>query len=148
LTFGIRTTLFRLDLTLTLHHKMVKNEKGFTYPLVLMMIILFCFFFTYQVQFYLSEKKFFHESVIILKQEYYMHTAVKKIETALQANFFSSGTSQYDFHTGQAIFRVEPYSSHLLKITITIKLNTLEEIVGYAYYDRYQMKMTKWVERN
>jgi hypothetical protein len=127
---------------------MLKNEKGFTYPYVLMMIILFCFFFTYQVQFYLSEKKFFHESAIILKQEYYMHTAVKKIETALKSNLLSLGFGKYDYQTGQAIFRVESYSSNLLKITITIKLNTLEEIVGYAYYDINQKKMTKWVERN
>jgi hypothetical protein len=127
---------------------MLKNEKGFTYPFVLMMIILFCFFFTYHVQFYLSEKKFFHESEIILKQEYYMHTAVKKIETALKGNLLSPGFGKYDFRAGQAIFRVESYSSNLLKITITIKLNTLEEIVGYAYYDINQKKMTKWVERN
>jgi hypothetical protein len=127
---------------------MIQNEKGFTYPLVMMMIILFCFFFTYQVQFYLSEKKFFHESAVILKQEYYMHSAVKKIETALQSNLLSPGSGQYDFQNGQAIFRVESYSSNLLKITITIKLNTLEEIVGYAYYDSNQKKMTKWVERN
>lgn len=127
---------------------MIQNEKGFTYPLVLMMIILFCFFFTYQLQFYLSEKKFFHESAVILKQEYYMHTAVKKIETALQGSLNSTGSGQYKFQTGLAIFRVESYSSNLLKITITIKLNTLEEIVGYAYYDINQKKMTKWVERN
>lgn len=127
---------------------MIQNEKGFTYPLVLMMIILFCFFFTYQLQFYLSEKKFFHESAVILKQEYYMHTAVKKIETALQSSLISTGSGQYKFQTGLAIFRVESYSSNLLKITITIKLNTLEEIVGYAYYDINHKKMTKWVERN
>jgi hypothetical protein len=127
---------------------MLQNEKGFTYPLILMMIILFCLFFTYQVQFYLSEKKFFHESVVILKQEYYMHTSVKKIETALQGNLLSLGLGQYDFQSGESSFRVESYSSNLLKITITIKLNTLEEIVGYAYYDINQKKMTKWVERN
>jgi hypothetical protein len=127
---------------------MVKSERGFTYPLVLFMIILFCLFFTYQVQFYLSEKKFFSESVTILKQEYYMHTAVKKIETTLQANLSSAASGQYNFQTGQAIFRVESYTSYLLKITITIKLITLEEYVGYAYYDINQKKMTKWIERN
>lgn len=127
---------------------MIQNDKGFTYPLVLMMIILFCFFLTYQVQFYLSEKKLFHESIVILKQEYYMHTAVKKIETELQGNLLSPRAGQYNFQTGLAIFRVESYSSNLLKIIITIKLNTLEEIVGYAYYDVSQKRMTKWLERN
>jgi competence protein ComGG len=127
---------------------MLQNEKGFTYPLILMMIILFCFFFSYQVQFYLSEKKFFHESIVILKQEYYMHTAVKKIETELQSNILLPRYGQYDYQTGLAIFQVESYSSNLIKITITIKLNTLEEIVGYAYYDINQKKMTKWLERN
>lgn len=128
--------------------KMIENEKGFTYPLVLMIIILFCFFLTYQLQFFLAEKKFFHESNVVLKQEYYMHTAVKKVEASLQKYLISTGSGQYPFQNGVVSYRIEEYSSNLLKITLTLKLNTLEVNVSYAYYDKIQMKMTKWVERN
>jgi hypothetical protein len=77
-----------------------------------------------------------------------MHNVVKKIESSLQKNLVSIGTGKYVFQNGVANYLIEPYSSSLLKITITIKLNTLDEIVSYAYYEKNQMKMTKWVERN
>lgn len=127
---------------------MRQKEKGFTYPFVLMIVILFSLFFTLQLQFYLSEKRLFHESKTILIQEYYMHTAVKKIEASLQSNSLSIGTGEYLFHNGSANYRIETYSSSLLKTTVTIKLDTMEEIVGFVYYDKNQKKMIKWVERN
>lgn len=124
------------------------NEKGFTYPLVMLLIVFFCFFLTYQIQLSLAEKRFFHESVVILRQEYFMHNVVKKIETSLQNNSLSIGTGQFEFQNGMAFYRIESYSSNLDKITITIKLGTLQEMICYAYYDKTQQKITKWVERN
>jgi hypothetical protein len=127
---------------------MLANQKGFTYPLLLMIIILLCFFFTYQTQYYLAEKKFFLQTAVLLKQEYYMHKAVKKIEATLQGGFSTIGTYQYNFSDSLVSYRIENQSDSLLKVTITIKLNSLEEAVGYAYYDKGQMKITKWAERN
>jgi hypothetical protein len=127
---------------------MPPNQKGFTYPLLLMVIILLSFFFTYQVQFYLAEKRILYQTAIILKQEYYMLSAVKKVEAILQSSTPKIGISQYVFHDSMVTYRIENQSESLLKITITLKLNSLEEAVGYAYYDKGIMKITKWVERN
>jgi hypothetical protein len=124
------------------------SERGFTYPLLLMMIVLLNLFFTFQMQFYLSEKRLSHETVAILKQEYYMHIAVKKLEDLLQGNLLPLGTGKLLFSSGVANYRVESFSSTTYKITISLKLNTIVEIFGYAYYDRNQKKMIKWVERN
>jgi hypothetical protein len=127
----------------------MKNlERGFTYPLLLMMIVLMNLFFTAQMQFYLSDKRLSHETVTILKQEYYMHIAVKKLERLLQNNLLPLGTEELLFASGLANYRVETFSSTTYKITITLKLDAIVEIFGYAYYDRNQKKMIKWVERN
>lgn len=127
---------------------MKHSERGFTYPLLLMIIVLLNLFFTSQMQFYLSEKRLSHETVTILKQEYYMHVSVKKLEVLLQNNLLPLGTGKLLFKSGVANYRVETYSSTIYKITISLKLNTIVEIFGYAYYDRNQKKVIKWVERN
>jgi hypothetical protein len=127
---------------------MRQNEKGFTYPVVLMLIVLFCLYLSFQIQFYLSEKRLYQESTYILKQEYYMHTTVKRVEKLLQNNLVTVGTGQFVFNTNSANYRIEVYSTNLLKVTITIKLNTLIEVTSYAYYDKNLKKMIKWVERN
>lgn len=124
------------------------NNKGYTYPFMLMLLVLFSMYLSFQIQFFLSEKGLYHESFKILKQEYYMHLTVKKIEASLINNSLSVGTGEYDFHNGTATFVIESISSSLLKATITIRLDTLEKNVGFAYYDKTQKKMTKWVERN
>jgi hypothetical protein len=127
---------------------MIKNEKGFTFPLVLIFIILISLFLTFQLQFFLSEKRLHHESITILKQEYYMHSSLKRIESSLQNNMLPIGSGQYVFQSGFANYRVESYSLNMLKVTINIKLHTLEENVGIAYYDKNQVKMIKWIEKN
>jgi hypothetical protein len=127
---------------------MIKNENGFTYPIVMLLVILFSFYLTYHIQFYLSEKAIFHESKKILKQEYYLHSTVKKLESYLQntPNYVSSG--QIIYHSGIANYLIENYSNQHLKVTITLKLSTMNEVVGIAFYDKTQSKLTKWIEKN
>ncbi|HYK72377.1 MAG TPA: competence type IV pilus minor pilin ComGG [Pseudoneobacillus sp.] len=127
---------------------MKNNQKGLTYPVVLMVIMLFSFFFTYQMQLYLSEKQLHQASKVILRQEYYMHSAVKKIEEGLVSNNISIGTGQFAFKKGIVLYKVESYSSLLLRVTFTVKLNTLEEAAGISIYDKNQKKMIKWIEKN
>ncbi|MHC0035934.1 competence type IV pilus minor pilin ComGG [Pseudoneobacillus sp. C159] len=127
---------------------MIKNEKGFTYPIVMLLVLLFSFYFTYHIQFYLGEKAVFQESKKVLKQEYYFHSTVKKLERYLQntPNFTSSGL--YVYNSGQANYLIESYSNQYLKVTISLKLTTMNEVEGTAFYDKTQYKMTKWLERN
>jgi hypothetical protein len=124
------------------------NEKGYTYPIVLMIMIISCLFFTFQLQLFLSEKQIHHESKKILQQEYYFHTALKKIEVSLLNNHLTIGTGVLVFHSGVVNYRIEAFTTSLLKITISIKLGTSGEVVGIAYYDKNQFKMVKWIEKN
>lgn len=127
---------------------MIRNEKGLTYPVVLMVIVLFFLFFTNQIQMYLSEKQLHHHSKIILKQEYYMFSTFKKVETSLLSNSYILGTGQFVYRSGSAIYMIETAPNNMLKISITTKLSTSEEAVGIALYDKNLKKMVKWVEKN
>ncbi|WP_442594880.1 competence type IV pilus minor pilin ComGG [Neobacillus sp. D3-1R] len=127
---------------------MKNNQNGLTYPIVLMVAILFFSFLVYQMQFYLSEKQLHHETEIILKQEYYLHLAVKKVEEGLNHNSILIGSGQFTFKKGSVVYKVESYSTSLLRINFTVKLNTLEEAVGIGYYDKTKKIMIKWIEKN
>lgn len=77
-----------------------------------------------------------------------MHSAVKKMEEGIERNSISVGTGQFVFKKGIVLYRVESYSSSLLRVTFTVKLNTSEEAAGVSFYDKNQKKMIKWIEKN
>ncbi|MFD2446040.1 competence type IV pilus minor pilin ComGG [Bacillus sp. CGMCC 1.16607] len=127
---------------------MNRNEKGLTYPVVLFIIVILSLFFTLQIQFYLSEQKLFQQSKNILKQEYYMYISFYKLEKSLTDNEFLNSTGQYHYYNGTANYRIESLSSTMMKASITIRMNTSEEMFGYGLYDKNKMKMVKWIEKN
>jgi len=127
---------------------MIRNQKGFTFPLTLSILITFLIFFSVRVEQLLVEQKTFHETSIILQQEYYMNASVKKLEKILQTEdpLPANGKIQYKFACMD--YRVDSATPPTLKITFTLHLNTGETSRGFGYYDTGTGKMVKWVERN
>jgi competence protein ComGG len=126
---------------------MRKNEKGFTYPLTLCILILFLLFFSFQVDRLLTEKKMAHEKAIILQQDYYYLTTVKKIESMYQSTGIQiRGTYKYAY--GAMDYQAETPIGTSQKINFTLRLNTGETVIGRGYFDTKLKRMIKWVEMN
>jgi competence protein ComGG len=124
---------------------MVSNERGFMYPLSHSMLILVTILISIHLHQFLAEKRLFQETETILKQEYYLLCAVKKLEAELQTNpTISNGT--YLFKEGIVVFTKEDLGT-TSKFTMTLTLANGIQALGFSYYDKNLLKMVKWVER-
>ena len=129
---------------------MIRNEKGFTYPLTFCMILLFSMFIAIYLEQFIAEKKINKESETIFKQEYYFLSSVKHVENELSlmedkddlligSLFFSHGSDDY---------RTEKLPEELLKVTFDLRMENLPVVIGIGYYDTEKGKMIKWIEKN
>lgn len=127
---------------------MTKNQQGFTYPLTLAILMAFLIFFSIQVEQLLVERKMFHETKIIYKQEYYMLASVKKIEQRLQSGEALPAYGRYTYIYGAMDYQIEAPAGNLQKVNFNLQLASGETAQGFGYYDLNLQKFTKWVEKN
>lgn len=126
---------------------MLKNDKGFTYPLSLCMLLLISTFVIVHSQLFLNEKRLKQETDTILAQEYYYLFCVRKVETQLQNGEMLQNPGVILLSDGRMDFTIEDTGT-LLKITFNLTLSSGEKAIGFAYYNKTQKKMVKWVEKN
>ncbi len=127
---------------------MIKNEKAFTLPLTLSIVIVFILFLSLQVEQLLAERKMFQETKSIFEQEYYMLSSIKKIERQLQSGESVPSKGKMTYLFGNMEYQIDlPYGS-TQKITLTLVLKSGAMAGGYAYYDNNTQKIIKWVEKN
>ncbi|WP_190284673.1 competence type IV pilus minor pilin ComGG [Bacillus sp. S3] len=122
------------------------NEKGFTYPLVLCLLIIFLLFFSMQIEQLVTERKMAHETTSILQQEYYLLSSVKKMESAIQNNGMNPSKGSIVYVNGTMDYQAEIPAGSAQKITFTLRMNSGETISGYGTFDTKSKKMVKWVE--
>jgi len=128
---------------------MIRNEKGFTYPLTFCIILLLSMFITLYLEQFLAEKKLNIESETIFKQEYYFLSAVKHVESEIlkiEDSEFPIG-SLY-FSNGNVEYRTEELTESLLKVTFDLQIENIPIVSGIGYYDKEIGKMIKWIEKN
>jgi hypothetical protein len=127
---------------------MLTNEKGFTLPLTLSIMIVFILFLTFQVEQLLTERKMFHETKSILQQEYYMLVSIKKIEKQLVTGETLPAKGKMNYLYGNIDYQIDLPSGNTQKITLSLVLTSGETAWGYGYYDKNAKKIIKWVEKN
>ncbi len=120
---------------------MRKNEKGFTYPLTLMVLLLFLTIFSVRVEQLLIERKIAHEKSIILLQEYYFLTSIKKVEKLYQTNAPIPSMATIIYLKGKMDYQTEKPFGTLQKINFTLRLNSGEFMTGKGYYDTNLKKL-------
>lgn len=128
---------------------MVRNEKGFTYPLTFCFILLISLLLTIYLEQFLAEKRLLKESIAILKQEYYFLSSVMNVENELwpvEEDIVLAGVITYS--DGQVEYRTESIAEGLLKVTFDLQLSGYPVVSGVGYYDREARKMIKWIEKN
>ncbi|MDP4105664.1 MAG: competence type IV pilus minor pilin ComGG [Bacillota bacterium] len=127
---------------------MMKNQRGFTYPLTLSLLLSFLIFFSIQVDQLLTEEKIFHETKNILLEEYYMFISMKNVEKKLQTGETIAPKGTFPYLNGSVSYQADLPSGSTQKITFTLQLRTGEIIIGIGYFDKNLKKLTKWVEKN
>lgn len=127
---------------------MIRNQTGFTYPLTLAVLMSFLLFFSVQAEQLLTEKKMYHETKIILQEEYYMLSSVKKIENKLQTGEPIASKGTFPFLKGNVNYQADVPIGSSQKITFTLQLSTGETAIGFGYFDKNLKKLTKWIEKN
>ncbi|WP_040208030.1 competence type IV pilus minor pilin ComGG [Neobacillus jeddahensis] len=126
---------------------MKNNEQGFTYPLILCLLILFLLFFSMQIELFLTEKKMVHESTAILQQEYYFLSTAKKIEELqIEGNIPVKGTIVYS--DGIMTYQPETPTENVQKVKFTLTLSRSDPVSGIGYFDTRTKKLIRWVEAN
>lgn len=123
------------------------NQRGFTYPLTLSILIVFLFYFSTHVEQLLEERKMFHETKIILQQEYYTLVSVKKMEKILQSQTLL-GKGTLTFRYGKMDYLAALPSGNTQQITFTLYLQSGQSSLGFGFYDSNSKKLIKWVEKN
>ena len=127
---------------------MIKDERGFTYPLTFSIILLFALFMTMYIEFFLLEVRFFKESETLLKQEYYFLSAVIQLETIFVREEEELFSGIFTYKDGEISYETSPITETLYMTTFTLQMASSPEIVGYSYFDKEEGKMIKWLERN
>lgn len=127
---------------------MLHNEKGFTYPLTLCMIILFSLVLAIHIDQYVIEKRMLMETETILKQDYYLLSSVRKVETTLAGNGETVNSGYIEFYDGHADYHIMKRTGTIWEINIKLMTGKNIEITGIAYYDSEIKKVIQWIERS
>ncbi|MEC1522993.1 competence type IV pilus minor pilin ComGG [Neobacillus niacini] len=125
---------------------MKNNEQGFTYPLTLAMLLLFLSLFSFRVDQLLTERKLAHETNLILQEEYYFHSSVKKVEEIMLLGGVIPSKGTFTYLKGSMGFQADIPIGTIQKINFTLKMHTGETVVGRGFFDITSKKMIKWTE--
>ncbi|WP_102274584.1 competence type IV pilus minor pilin ComGG [Cytobacillus massiliigabonensis] len=127
---------------------MIRNEKGFSYPLTFCVILLAFVVLSIHLELYISEKRIINETVTMLKQEYYFLSAMKWTEEQLLVEENEGGSGIYSFLDGEVNYHSVKVTDSLLRVTFVLTMKDSPEITGVGYYDKELKKMIKWNEKN
>jgi hypothetical protein len=122
------------------------NEKGFTYPLVLCLLIVFLAFFSLLVERLLTERKQAHETSVLLQEEFYFLSSVKKVENMLQSGGQIPAKGTINFQNGKADFQADSPAGYLQKVQFTLRLNSGETMNGKGFIDTRLKRFVKWAD--
>ncbi|MEH7074027.1 competence type IV pilus minor pilin ComGG [Neobacillus drentensis] len=126
---------------------MKNNEKGFTYPLTLCLLILFLLFFSGRVEQLLSGRKMAQETKIIQLEEYYFLSSVKKVEVIFQKSGTLPIKGTFKFGKGTMDYQSETPIGYSQKVNFTLQLNIGKVTAnGRGYFDTRTKRLTKWLE--
>lgn len=125
---------------------MLRDEQGFTFPLSLCLLLLFSTFLIIHTELYLNEKRIYHETETILKQEYCFLSAVRRLEEQMEING-TIGTGIYFLQDGTISYQEEDMGN-TTKINLTLSLQSGEQGIAFLYFDKSSKKLIRWVEKN
>jgi hypothetical protein len=125
---------------------MRNNEKGFTFPLTLTVTLLFLIIFSFRLEQLVTERRLSHETAVILQQEYYYHSSVKKIEKVLQAGGTIPSKGTFSFTNATMVYQTENPLGSTQRINFTLTMESGETSSCRGIFDLHLKKLVKWIE--
>lgn len=127
---------------------MKKDERGFAYPLTLAVLLLFLLIFSYRVEQLLTERKLADETELILQEDYYFHSSVKKIENIFKTSGAIPTKGTFSFIKGNMEYQAEAPIGSSQRINFTLKMKSGETLICRGFFDTNAKKLIKWTELN
>ena len=128
---------------------MLRNQKGFTYPLTLCLLILLSTTLTIQIEQYITEKRMLNETETILKQDYYFLSTIELLQSKIAISDPMPTIGFLDFNDGQISYTIVELSERELEIKLVLTMKGGNgEVEGYAFYDKSLGKIVAWNEMN
>jgi hypothetical protein len=128
---------------------MLRNQKGFTYPLTLCLLILLSTTLTIQIEQYITEKRMLNETETILKQDYYFLSTIELLQSEIAISDPMPTIGFLDFNDGQISYTIVELSERELEIKLVLTMKRGNgEVEGSAFYDKNLGKIVAWNEMN
>jgi hypothetical protein len=128
---------------------MLRNQKGFTYPLTLCLLILLSTTLTIQIEQYITEKRMLNETETILKQDYYFLSTIELLQSEIAISDPMPTIGFLDFNDGQISYTIVELSERELEIKLVLTMKRGNgEVEGSAFYDKNLGKIVTWNEMN
>ena len=128
---------------------MLRNQKGFTYPLTLCLLILLSTTLTIQIEQYITEKRMLNETESILKQDYYFLSTIELLQSQIAISDPMPTTGFLDFNDGQISYTIVELSEREIEIKLILTMKRGNgEVEGSAFYDKSLGKIVTWNEMN
>lgn len=124
---------------------MLRNEKGFLYPLTLCFIFLFTTVFLLSMEHFLNMKKMTKETENVLKMDTYLLRTVQLLEETFAAEDLEP-TGTIVFTEVQAEYSIIKMTESVWDITIFMKKDGMTVFKAHAYYDYDLQRIYKWIE--
>ena len=128
---------------------MLRNQKGFTYPVTLCLLILLSTILTIQIEQYITEKRMLNETETILKQDYYFLSTIESLQSQIAISDPMPTTGFLDFNDGQVSYTIVELSEKEIEIKLILTMKRGNgEVEGSAFYDKSLGEIVKWNEMN
>jgi len=128
---------------------MLRNQKGFTYPVTLCLLILLSTVLTIQIEQYITEKRMLNQTETILKQDYYFLSTIESLQSQIAISDPMPTTGFLDFNDGQVSYTIIELSEEEIEIKLILTMKRGNgEVKGSAFYDKSLGEIVKWNEMN
>lgn len=121
----------------------MRNERGATMPAVLIFTFLFLALFLHQVNLFLLEKRFYHETEQFFLLENMMTNAVREFQRDVQT---SSIPAVYEYEEGTTRLTQSLSSAGLLQVSIHCVTKEGRTYKASFFYNRDSRQITNWME--
>ncbi|WP_019154485.1 competence type IV pilus minor pilin ComGG [Robertmurraya massiliosenegalensis] len=124
------------------------NDRGFTFPVTLCVLLLFTGFLAVHFHQYSIEKSFQFELAEFERNQFMFMQSLKKVENQLSNAEEVERTGIFYFENGTVTYQINELDNAQLQILFRLVTSSGAELEGFGYYDQHIEKMVKWLERN
>jgi competence protein ComGG len=125
----------------------MKNEKGYIYPVTLLLIFFLILIFHHQIDVLLLEKMFFRETEELYVLDNIMTLGVEKVVDELEElgeNVETTGTISYPHGTFQ--YWIMPVTTEESFVTVICTTSAKRKYRANFYYHFGEKKIKNWME--